>query len=91
LWIDRDLVFCRANGDYFPFTSLDTLFHKLLQEAGLPRIRFHDLRHSAATILLTMGFILNWYKNSWDIAKSTWRLIRIPMCSHRCNGRWWAS
>jgi integrase len=27
----------------------------LLQKAGLPEIRFHDLRHSAATMLLGMG------------------------------------
>jgi integrase len=27
------------------------LFHEL----GLPHIRFHDLRHSAATLLLSMG------------------------------------
>jgi integrase len=54
-WVDRDLVFCNTDGDYFPLTSLDYQFHKLLQEAGLPPIRFHDLRHSAATILLTMG------------------------------------
>jgi integrase len=26
-----------------------------LSEAGLPHTRFHDLRHSAATILLSMG------------------------------------
>jgi integrase len=26
-----------------------------IDEAGLPYIRFHDLRHSAATILLLMG------------------------------------
>src|SRR2546421_3878535 len=54
-WIDRDLVFCNAWGDYFPFSTLDDWFHVLLKEAGLPRIRFHDLRHSAATLLLTMG------------------------------------
>jgi integrase len=30
-------------------------FKRLLREAGLPEIRFHDLRHSAATILLSMG------------------------------------
>jgi len=28
------------------------VFHKLLAEAGLLEIRFHDLRHSMATILL---------------------------------------
>lgn len=29
--------------------------HKLLAKAGLPMIRFHDLRHSAATLLLSEG------------------------------------
>ena len=28
------------------------LFKKLLKEAGLPDVRFHDLRHGAATVLL---------------------------------------
>ncbi|MDP7421340.1 MAG: site-specific integrase, partial [bacterium] len=27
-------------------------FRRVLERAGLPRIRFHDLRHSAATLLL---------------------------------------
>jgi integrase len=27
----------------------------LLKQAGLPNIRFHDLRHSAATLLLSLG------------------------------------
>jgi integrase len=30
-------------------------FEPLLQRAGLPRIRFHDLRHTAATLLLAEG------------------------------------
>jgi integrase len=30
-------------------------FHMLLERAGLPRMRFHDLRASAATLLLGMG------------------------------------
>lgn len=54
-WIDRDLVFCNVNGDYYPFATLDQQFKALLKKAGLPLIRFHDLRHSAATLLLTMG------------------------------------
>jgi integrase len=32
-----------------------SIFHKLLADAGLPDLRFHDLRHSAATILLGAG------------------------------------
>jgi integrase len=31
------------------------MFHKVLADAGLPHMHFHDLRHSAATILLAMG------------------------------------
>lgn len=30
-------------------------FHPLLKRSGLPRIRFHDLRHTAATLLLGRG------------------------------------
>lgn len=30
-------------------------FRPLLDQAGLPQIRFHDLRHTAATILLSKG------------------------------------
>ena len=30
-------------------------FKRLLSEAKLPDVRFHDLRHSAATLLLGMG------------------------------------
>jgi len=30
-------------------------FQKLLVDAGLPHMRFHDLRHSAATIFMSWG------------------------------------
>lgn len=33
-------------------------FQKLLQQFGLRRIRFHDLRHSCATIMLYLGYTL---------------------------------
>ena len=30
-------------------------FYRLLDKAGLPRIRFHDLRHTAASLMLSRG------------------------------------
>jgi integrase len=40
-----------------PSNFLQRNFYLLLEEADLPRMRFHDLRHSAATLLLSMGCI----------------------------------
>lgn len=31
------------------------MFDRLLKEAGLPHLPFHSLRHSSATLLLSMG------------------------------------
>lgn len=40
-------------------TDADNFHHRhwkpLLRRAGLPDIRFHDLRHTCATLLLTQG------------------------------------
>lgn len=47
------LVFCSPEGGYLRRPNLARRsFHPLLKRAGLPRIRFHDLRHTAATLLL---------------------------------------
>lgn len=54
-YIDRDLVFANEDGGFIRFTTLRYHFNRLLDEAGLPHIRFHDLRHSAASLLLSMG------------------------------------
>jgi integrase len=54
-WQDHDLVFCNTIGGFQDVKHLRLSFKRLLKEAGLPEIRFHDLRHSAATILLSMG------------------------------------
>ena len=54
-WQDLDLVFCNKYGGYLDPAHLRQRFDKLLREARLPDVRFHDLRHSAATILLSLG------------------------------------
>jgi integrase len=54
-WEDRDLVFCDLHGGYLNSRYLLKMFDRLLESAGLPHMHFHDLRHSAASILLSMG------------------------------------
>ena len=42
-------------GPLDPHNLRERSFFPLLDRAGLPRIRFHDLRHSCATLLLSEG------------------------------------
>src|SRR5690606_24522579 len=52
---DYDLVFTVPGGAPIDKGNLARRdFKPLLERAGLPSIRFHDLRHSAASILLEM-------------------------------------
>jgi integrase len=54
-WEKRDLVFPDLHGGYFNPRYLEKTFSKIIQESGLPPIHLHDLRHSGASILLSMG------------------------------------
>jgi integrase len=55
-WEDNGLVFPNRVGRAMYATNLlDRSFASLLERAGVPRIRFHDLRHTAATLLLGQG------------------------------------
>ncbi|HLI70789.1 MAG TPA: tyrosine-type recombinase/integrase [Ktedonobacteraceae bacterium] len=54
-WEENDFVFPNLYGRFWEPTYLDQMFKRLLVKSGLPVVRFHDLRHSAATILLGMG------------------------------------
>jgi integrase len=53
-WIEKDLVFINAQGYYYSSSTLRKVFQRFLASISLPHMRFHDLRHSAATILLAM-------------------------------------
>ena len=50
----QDLVFATQRGTLVNPTNLrKRSFEPLLEKAGLPAIRFHDLRHTCATLLLS--------------------------------------
>jgi len=52
---DLGLVFCNEWGEYLPTNTIVLALRRALSRAGLPVIRFHDLRHTAATLMLRQG------------------------------------
>lgn len=52
---DSDLVFSHPGGKPLDPGVVSHTFAKVLRKAGLPHIRFHDLRHTHATLLLKAG------------------------------------
>ena len=54
-WTDQDLVFCTLTGGPFDAGSISHAKDRALEHANLPHVRTHDLRHTAATYLLSQG------------------------------------
>lgn len=54
-YLDTDLVFTSRNGKPIEPRNLRDYFANIIKKAGLPPIRFHDLRHTHATLLLQQG------------------------------------
>lgn len=54
-WHESDLVFTKPDGRPLEGSTVTRHFHQLLDRAELPQRRFHDLRHSCATLLLVQG------------------------------------
>lgn len=52
---DLDLVFARKNGKPIQPTEMARNYRKVVSSTDLPYIRFHDLRHTHATLLLQKG------------------------------------
>ncbi|WP_052269712.1 tyrosine-type recombinase/integrase [Streptomyces sp. MUSC 125] len=54
-WVESGHVFTRPDGHPIEPATLTRHFNALLRHARLRQIRFHDLRHSTATLLLEQG------------------------------------
>ena len=79
MWVDRDLVFPNEFGGHINRSGLTRSLDALLRRVGLPDVRFHDLRHSAAT---------DWLKNGMHAKVASERLghasvgITLDLYSH---------
>tara|TARA_B100000809_G_scaffold184305_1_gene182325 strand:+ start:4633 stop:4995 length:363 start_codon:yes stop_codon:yes gene_type:complete len=54
-WHDSGLVFTSTIGTPADDRNVRRAWKELLASADLPYVRIHDLRHAAATLLLTQG------------------------------------
>ncbi len=54
-WHDDELVFTTSRGRPVDARNVQRSFRPMVRKAKLPRMRFHDLRHSCASLLLTHG------------------------------------
>ncbi len=62
-WTDHDLVFASARGTPLEPRNVTRQFDALCRRAGLRRIRFHDLRHTCATLLYEQGVTIDNIQN----------------------------
>lgn len=51
-WKENDLIFTSSVGTPGDPSNMRKDFNKTLEKAGINKIRFHDLRHTAASLLL---------------------------------------
>jgi integrase len=51
---EHNMVFAQETGEFVNAQAVNGLFARFISQSGLPKIRFHDLRHTHATILLSM-------------------------------------
>ncbi|MFC9600197.1 site-specific integrase [Peribacillus butanolivorans] len=52
---DNDLDVCSSNGKPINPRNLLRSFYNLIEKSKLPKIRFHDLRHTHASLMLQQG------------------------------------
>lgn len=57
-YLDNDYIFKWDNGKPYSTDFISHKFSDLLKKNGLPHIRFHELRHSCASLLIANGFTL---------------------------------
>jgi len=78
-WHDEGFVFPSTVGTTLDPSNLLKQFRYLLRTANLPKIRFHDLRHTAASLMLNNGV---------DVLVASQRLghahpsITLDVCGH---------
>ncbi|MCZ4120822.1 site-specific integrase, partial [Streptomyces sp. H39-S7] len=54
-WVETGRIFTRENGEWLHPSNVTRRFTELYEEAGLPPVRLHDMRHGTATLIHAAG------------------------------------
>ena len=54
-WLDSGLVFTNTHGGPVYEAAANRTLRRVLDAAGLPRVKFYELRHTGATAMLALG------------------------------------
>lgn len=52
---NKDFVVCSKHGTPYSKSMCDKVWRRLIKKSGVRKIRFHDLRHTCASLLLSLG------------------------------------
>ncbi|WP_445678126.1 tyrosine-type recombinase/integrase [Psychrobacillus sp. FSL H8-0484] len=76
---DQDLVICTNTGRLQDPRNVVRVMKRIVKCAKVPNIRFHDIRHTHASILISAGVDKLKFLNDWDmqIPKLHWNSMRI--------------
>ncbi len=55
LWTENNLVFTNETGGYLSYRTVYDCFKRIMVKIGSPATRFHDLRHTYATLAIKSG------------------------------------
>lgn len=76
-------VYVRENGTRYKTSWLSSTFKKFLKQNGLRQIRFHDLRHTCATMLRHTGVPMEDIQKFLGILPSRQRKESMPISMTR--------
>ena len=77
---DEDMVFANEAGEPMNYSNMvQRYFQKALRDAKLKRIRFHDLRHTYASLLLQQGENIKYIQNQLGHSSPT---VTLNVYSH---------